>query len=999
MTSRNRPMKLQTVYCLPSNELRARRLGAGSSNALSTSRWLLDVFRYVFAQCGVCGLYVNALSLSSCPSCGSNLPLYIDEASTTSSSDLATLSGNADFCRATLTGDTGQTLTHIDTRTPPPLLIHQRSSALCRQPSGLIQLTGRCTERRPVAPSPASYTLLLTNCRSIRNKVNELQSVMHERKADVVVLTETWLDANIPDSTIYVEGYKSVRMDRNQRGGGILIYIREFYQHDIVPFDITHHSDNSNVLCLRIRELSLLLVCIYHPHWNCLEVHRSMLDDLMRFMLTVKNNERIALCGDVNDLRLHLDSLYAVNGLVQAVPFATRNGHTLDIYATNHHSSLRTPRKLSPLFRSDHAVVMIECHGKEVAVEKRLVRNFQHKYHVAFRDKLLSADWAPVYNSSTVCSAAESFHSILSQCMSVFPFRTIRWRTAEPPWMTISIKLAINDRDKALRRHQIPKYRALRERVHSMIARSKSDHIAHQFNGKSQSDGWRIISRLTGKAQPNNNTITQKKADELNDKFANVFVSSPDNFEPLPLDPDADVVTISVSEVITALQKQKKNSPGPDGVPGFIYRIYAETLGLPLANIFNKSLRAAEFPSYWKRANIVAVGKSNGDFRPISLLSIPSKILERFFLQKVLMLRMNPDAFRGQFAFVPGQVTGTTVALTAMRLWTLSRLDTGAGAVRMLSIDFSKAFDVLCHAVLLNKLVNTLKMPNWAVNWIASFLRERKQRVTAGPYKSSWKHVSSGVPQGSVLGPVLFAALVSDYNVASQNSRLIAYADDFTILHHIPKGMCDALQDELDKFVQWSRENKLIINPEKTKVINLSNSIVTGIRSDLVLDGTALSTVLQLRLLGITFSRDLRWSTHFEQVITKCRRGMYIVNHLKRSGVPPKSVWIAYNAFVVSIMSYAWPAVCDAANSDLKSLECLDRYAQRLCCMSNIPPLKERLNMRCMKLFRQVEKNPQHPLREFFTLLSDRSRRSGKTLTIPRCRTSRLRNTFVRFAL
>jgi hypothetical protein len=203
------------------------------------------------------------------------------------------------------------------------------------------------------------------------------------------------------------------------------------------------------------------------------------------------------------------------------------------------------------------------------------------------------------------------------------------------------------------------------------------------------------------------------------------------------------------------------------------------------------------------------------DYRPISLLPLISKAFERLVLKKWVFPVIVHKLDRWQFAFTPGPGKGCTNALTLIQHLTLSHLDEKSGAVRMLLVDLSKAFDKATRSSVISAL-DGLKISPLIIYWIHNYMSNRYQAVRINGNNSAWMEVTSGVPQGSVMGPVLFAAIMDELKPKCSNSSLIKYADDLTLLHYIMTIFSrngSTLQTGVTKYSspQISRKQRLLI--------------------------------------------------------------------------------------------------------------------------------------------------------------------------------------------
>ena len=438
---------------------------------------------------------------------------------------------------------------------------------------------------------------------------------------------------------------------------------------------------------------------------------------------------------------------------------------------------------------------------------------------------------------------------------------------------------------------------------------------------------------------------------------------------------------------------------GSDMIPPVLLKMSAAELSSPLCYIFNYSFMHASVPRLWKIADICPLPKTSpvkiDQLRPISLLPCVSKILEKIVLNTYHSSLI--ECFdESQFAYKPN--SSTVLALISLHDNMVKVFDDPlVRGFRVVAFDMSHAFDSVPHHLLLQRLYDFRDIiPNFVYffNWLCDYLSNRLQRVRLGNVKSSTVHVSSGVPQGSILGPILFAIFISSYQPKSKDVHITKYADDVTLCVPVYKSdLSDLqrLQTEIEHFTQWCNQHCMIINQSKTKILNvcfgrLPLSLVPNF-----------DNVMCLKILGLIFNYRLDWSDHLVCICSKVSRRLYILRVLKPFFSHDQLVF-TFNQTIRSILDYASPVFLNAGSSfDVK----LDRLCKRafriihgrnvnLCTKCDLFGLAERRRILAMRIFSAARKESKHMLHNIIPRQSSRSSR----LLLPKVNTKRRAQSF-----
>ena len=376
-------------------------------------------------------------------------------------------------------------------------------------------------------------------------------------------------------------------------------------------------------------------------------------------------------------------------------------------------------------------------------------------------------------------------------------------------------------------------------------------------------------------------------AEDLNGYFSSVFTkedisslpvadakfqwAKSDYLGPLVVTPEL------VAKKIKAMKDNK--SPGVDGIPPKLLMETVEQISIPLARVFNLSLKEGVVPFEWKEANIIQLFKQGSrnkseNYRPVSLTSVICKLLERLIKDHMVDFLVKHNLLNSsQHGFLKARscLTNMLCFLEEITKW----IDVGS-PVDIIYLDFQKAFDKVPHQRLLLKL-KAHGIGDSITDLIEQWLNDRRQRVVVDGEVSNWKSVLSGVPQGSVLGPILFLIYINDLD-DSITSNVLKFADDTKLFRKVnTDGDKQHLQNDLDRLVKWSEKWQMLFNFGKCKCLHTGHG---NLNVNYKMGDTVLGTILKEKDLGVTISADMKVS---EQCGIAASKGNQILGLIRRN--------------------------------------------------------------------------------------------------------------------
>jgi hypothetical protein len=859
---------------------------------------------------------------------------------------------------------------------------------------------------------------MLSNVRSVSNKLDEVAHLLVEHKPEIAAFTETWLDDSTSDAAVTQSSYKVVRKDRNSHGGGLMVFLSDslsFAQLDptLIP---SLSSAEAEFLPLYIVTCNLFFILVYHPFWGTSVQHShtlTVLSELCDYAVLTFPDCKLTICGDFNGLSTLIQPLLDSHILTSVVSSPTRGTATLDLILTDNPLSLGVPVILPPIGRSDHNVILVKSISRpRPKVVVKQYRKASPAARMSFIKHVDSLDWLAITTPhSSLDDATDALLLGLRHLLDFYcPLIKIRARSSDPPWISPRILNLINQRDRAYSERKHLKYVRLKESVIQNIKSARITFIKKASDSKCPKKFWSSINALCGRSSRSTPPISVSTCSSLfNAAFGPASLNADGNVFPTHEQSDSNEQppTLTASDVLPVLSHLKNSAPGMDGLPPWVFKSCRESLTPAIVDLFNRCISSGDVPQLFKCANITPIPKTANpgptDFRPISLLPVLSKVLERIVLRKWLIPNVGAELDPLQFAFTPGAGKGTTSALVRIQHEVTSFLDT-PGAVRIIQLDFSKAFDSLSHSKILEALCK-MGAPTHLLCWLRNYLTDRCQRVCWQGENSEWTFITSGVPQGSVLGPFLFAASINHLRpIHPSRTILVKYADDLTFIHKIRPHELDLSSEEVRQAESDSSQLGLGLNPGKSVVLDCvtSGKILSTLSPITLNSGAVIPSTAHLKVLGITFSNDLTWNHHIHLSLSKARRLIGFLRPLAHAKLSHSQLWYIHTAILRSVLLYAFPAWCNAPPTLWNKIAALERRVEHIIGSPPPIPIIEAAMSQCTTLARRIIKCEAHPLRCIFSWTprrqSVRINKGGSSVSSHFAKTNRFKNTMTRFA-
>jgi len=446
-------------------------------------------------------------------------------------------------------------------------------------------------------------------------------------------------------------------------------------------------------------------------------------------------------------------------------------------------------------------------------------------------------------------------------------------------------------------------------------------------NYKRNVSGYPAMMSFNKTACTNINEI----CDKFGEFFQSVYQESEQQFDlrefaHLPLRNDfIEKLELSRENLLIELTKLDNNkNPGPDGIPSFFLKMTASNIVDPLIIIFNKSLCEGYFPITWRSSNIIPIFKSGDrtiieNYRGIAKLSVIPKLFEKMVTDQIMQFLSNEIApeqhgFRKGFSTTTNLVSYTSDLLYAMK----NNIQVDA-----IYTDFSKAFDKVDHGLLIMKL-NKMGIRNKLLQWIKSYLSKRTQKVKINGISSSIINVTSGVPQGSHLGPILFNVFINDLTSKIKFCKYLLYADDMKLYKEINcTSDAELIQNDINSVQNWCKANFMYLNVSKCNIVTFSkkSDIITF---DYYIEDKMLIRKSSIIDLGVILDSKLNFGEHIDTIVNRGHRMLGFIKRRSKEFNDPYITKAIYSSLVRSHLEYAsvvWNGIGITASNRIESVQ------------------------------------------------------------------------------
>lgn len=757
------------------------------------------------------------------------------------------------------------------------------------------------------------------------------------KQCDILGLTEHWkCKEELEEYRIANFNLASSFCRRQKKHGGSAIYCKQGIKY-------TRRTDLENLSILKNFECSAIslntikskinIVCIYCPPKSCFQNILNKLNTLLQLLL--KEKAEIVIMGDFNvdmlepsNKRTEFFSLlesYNINiNFKEPTRISIIRGITVKSCLDNILTTVPVSRaRVVEFHLSDHKgqIIYVDLNKTSHGNFKKTGRIFSKINIEKFKNELKLVFWEEILKPSEnldINTSWSNFSNIFSKIFNTsFPIKELNDTPMKHPTYTPEIREIKNLLDYLLVASQyndvlLDAYKEVKHKYNNALKENQTTFFGDMIeNAKNKTKTtWQIVKRVskngsTKAGKDSGDELPSMDSEQLANDFNDFFVNTAPNLaQTIPsidfvntntnFDRSLYLFPVTVEEVIKTCKNLKsKNSCGLDGVPSSLLIQCIPEIAEPICFLINKSHAQGRFPEMLKPAVVLPLYKKKGskenldNYRPISLLSVFSKLFEKIMANRIIHFFNKFKLFnKCQHGFTSGKsVTTAIFELVQAVSEALESKSVPCGIM----LDLSKAFDCVDHDILFQKLYS-YGVRGIVLDWFKSYLGSRSQvvKVTRNgvPFQSQPKQISMGVPQGSIIGPLLFIIYLNDLpNIFNdQQHHMICYADDTNIfLKANDLNDLAAVGGDLFPLVErWFLQNRLLLNIQKTQCVIFQTKRSTLVAPETIcFDETTLKLEKEIKCLGVSFNANLNYSCHVDSLLTRLNCRIYCIRVLR----------------------------------------------------------------------------------------------------------------------
>lgn len=789
------------------------------------------------------------------------------------------------------------------------------------------------------------FKLAHINARSLSAGFNNIKENILENDYNIFLISETWLSDTIDNRAVEIEGYHLVRADRTGRGGGVGIYLKKTVQFELLEVSKSNFSEQLWIKILIHKKKYGIGVVYRPPNSNSNEFFEHFEDVIANILPTC---DGVIAMGDININLLDLDNIntkrcnafldaFDLKQIITEPTRITSNKLSLIdvIFCSNEDDICSRGVDQSSNFQSDHQLIYCTLNTNKPRVRTyfKTYRDFANFNYNEFLQELVIIPFFKIYEMDNIDLKVTFFNDLILNIFDKYaPIKTARCTKPRAPWMTDNIKLMIRLRDQAFSRFKksgnsehYNYYKGLRNFTTSAIRNEKKAYLSHRIRHGNSKTLWKDLDNL--------NIYNKKKNIDIP-----LFIGTPDDINDYFINSVKNLCNYSVQESIDFYTNHSKKifetkllfMPLNDiEILNIINSISSDSLGydkinitmvkyccphiLPfVTHIINYCLENNVFPEIWKTSYVIPLPKTDiptqlKDLRPISILPALSKVLEKavslqikVHLEIYNILPQFQSGFRANHSCTTAvaHITDDIIKATDNEMLTA-----------LILLDYTKAFDCVNHNVLF-AIFHYIGFSENVIIFFSNYLSNRKQIVKIQNNYSEALILESGVPQGSILGPLLFSIYTCNLHSVLEHCLVHCYADDTQLYYSFSPSDIDAantvINRDIKALVQASNNHSLILNPNKSVLMlfgsrSQRNRYINDL--NISIEGTSLQCVTESKNLGFFLDTDLRFKKHINNCIKRAFCNLKKI-YASKDLLDKKTIQMLCDSLVLSHFSY-----------------------------------------------------------------------------------------------